>query len=106
MLPEKPKPRETKKHEIEAFLEKYESYAMVYGDPVQKMFELMATAEDQDTQKSAAEILMSYRYPRIKAVDDQGKKGQTFQFVIAPAPLRGQTVEAEVVHDVKELLGG
>lgn len=65
--------RQTKKvgqkHEMEAFAEKYDTLADIYGDPVEVVFSIMADSSDEEVVLRAAEMLMSYRYPRVKSAE-------------------------------------
>jgi hypothetical protein len=82
-IPNKPGKKKAEKHEIDAFVEKYETYADVYGDPVEMAFRIMADSTDEEVQLRAADMLMSYRYPRIKAIQGvQGQNGPQFAFNI------------------------
>lgn len=103
-LPQKPKAKSPARHEIDAFVEKYELYADLYGDPVEVAFQVMAhhtsDAEDADREVAlrAADMLMSYRYPRIKAIQgQQGQNGPQFTFNIdlsgRPAPQMAPTID-------------
>jgi hypothetical protein len=77
------------KHEMEAFAEKYDTYASIYGDPVQVVFRIMSDTEDEDVKLRAAEMLMSYRYPRVKSAEGNAPKAQVLNFNVrmdAPAP--------------------
>lgn len=90
-LPVKPPKKKPAAHEIDAFNEKYDLYALLYGDPVEVAFSIMArnapesSAEDKDEEVAlrAADMLMSYRYPRIKAIQGSGgSNGPQFAFHI------------------------
>lgn len=67
--------------ERDAFAEKYETLAIMYGDPVEVLFEIMAD-EDEDTRerRGAAESLMAYRYPKLKVVEGEKDKTPMVQF--------------------------
>lgn len=76
MPPRKPKAKAPDTtHELDAFAEKYDTHLMLYGDPVEKIFSIMSSSPDEDTQLRAAEILVSYRYPRLKALEGAGGPG-------------------------------
>lgn len=80
-----PPPRRTakttpQKHELEAFAEKYDTLTMLYGDPVETVFRIMSGSEDEEVQLRAAEMLMSYRYPRVKSVEGAGKTAPVLNF--------------------------
>ena len=66
----KPGKRISELRELEEFAEKYETFSMIYGDPVEFMFEVMSMQEASiETRKAAAEALMSFRFPKLKAIE-------------------------------------
>jgi hypothetical protein len=69
MPPRKLNPKAPQKHELEAFAEQYDIYKAIYGDPIEYVFQVMSNTDDESTQITAANMLMSYRYPRIKAAE-------------------------------------
>jgi hypothetical protein len=75
------------KHELEAFAEKYDTLTLLYGDPVEMVFRIMSGSGDEEVQLRAAEMLMSYRYPRVKSVEGTGKTAPILNFnVTMPKP--------------------
>ncbi len=72
------------KTNIDEFVNKYDLLAKTHGDPVEILFEMMADSNiDYTTRKSCASDLLSYRYPKQKAIDitaqiDQNTTGLTF----------------------------
>jgi hypothetical protein len=117
------------KHELEAFAEKYDTLACIYGDPVEAVFGIMAKNlkphldpatglfdfGDDEIALRAAEMLMNYRYPRVKSSEGAAPKAQVLNFNVRmdapatpelpvnapparlPSPVR--VVEAEVTSD-------
>lgn len=72
---------------MEAFAEKYDTYADIYGDPVGVVFKIMADSDDEEVRLRAADMLMSYRYPRIKAAEGDKSNAPPLTFnVLMPAP--------------------
>lgn len=83
--------RQTKKvgqkHEMEAFAEKYDTMADIYGDPVETVFKIMADSPDEEVTLRAAEMLMSYRYPRVKSAEGNQAHAPVLNFnVQMPRP--------------------
>jgi hypothetical protein len=82
----------SQKHELEAFAEKYDTLALLYGDPVETVFAIMdrnvnGPFPDDEVALRAAEMLMNYRYPRVKASEGQGVKAPVLNFnVTMPQP--------------------
>lgn len=86
---------------MEAFAEKYDTLAMLYGDPVETVFAIMAAhfqpvqmpdgktvlLGDSEVALRAAEMLMSYRYPRVKSAEGNAAKAPVLNFnVTMPNP--------------------
>jgi hypothetical protein len=84
MAPKKPqakKPSGT--HELDEFAEKYETLCAIYQDPMTVVFEVMANTQDDvspETRLRAAEILMSYRFPKLKALENAPSNAPTMVF--------------------------
>jgi hypothetical protein len=91
----------SQKHELEAFAEKYDTLACIYGDPIEAVFAIMAKnfqmvkapdgthifVGDDEVALRAAEMLMSYRYPRVKASEGQSNKAPVLNFNVSmPRP--------------------
>ena len=84
-------------HELEAFAEKYDTHALIHGDPVAVVFKVMGETEDEDTRLRAAEILLSYRYPRLKSLEGNVPTVPV-QFIINTGTGREEsTVQAKVI---------
>jgi hypothetical protein len=85
----KPPARKAQNFELDEFAEKYENFAMIYGDPLEVVFKAMSEAQDPDEQLEAAKVLLSYRFPRIKAQETVDRSAPPVQFNITlmqPAP--------------------
>jgi hypothetical protein len=69
-MAKKPTPKKPEQVQMDEFAEKYEILSAIYGDPVEVLFEIM-THEDAslDLRKSAAVDLMSFRFPKLKALE-------------------------------------
>lgn len=67
--PKKPNAKKADALEAEAFAERHDTLAIIYGDPIEKVFSIMAKSDNEDTQLKAAEILISYRYPKLRAME-------------------------------------
>lgn len=86
MPPRKPNKKVPQKHELEAFAEQYDIYKDIYGDPIEMAFRIMAGSDDENVQLTAANMLMSYRYPKVKAsevVDNNKSPQMTFTINVA-----------------------
>jgi hypothetical protein len=87
MPPRRQTAKTGQKHEMEAFAEKYDTLAMIYGDPVETIFHIMLKSQDEEVKLRAAEMLMSYRYPRVKAAEGNVAKAPVLNFnVTMPHP--------------------
>jgi hypothetical protein len=87
MPPRRQTAKTGQKHEMEAFAEKYDTLAMIYGDPVETIFHIMLKSQDEEVKLRAAEMLMSYRYPRVKAAEGNIAKAPVLNFnVTMPHP--------------------
>jgi hypothetical protein len=96
MPPKKLQKTEAQKHELEAFAEKYDTLALIHGDPVEVVFAVMQATEDDDTKLRAADMLMSYRYPRVKAMEGAQNKAPVLNFnVTMPSIPPPQEVEIQ-----------
>lgn len=85
-------------HELDAFAEKYELNAALYGDPIEFLFTVMANqlktkdgkplAADTHERVRAAETLMSHRFPKVKAqeVADPSRPMVQFSINMTPPP--------------------
>jgi hypothetical protein len=108
MAPRKPSAKKPdSRHELEEFAEKYETLSAIYEDPVQVVFDVMATTMDEDTRLRAAEMLMSYRYPKLKSLENAPGNAPTMQFqVILQQPATLPAPEQAVTIDVTPKLAG
>lgn len=76
------------KDDRDAFIEAYDKYSITYDDPVKVMFEIMSDEDgvDPGVRRAAASDLLSFRFPKTKAIDLQlnaeGKAG--FHFAMIP----------------------
>ncbi len=79
------------------FVSVYDRYSKMYVDPVQILFEIAAdSGVESGIRVSAANNLISYRYPKQKSIDltaGEGVKGLTF--IMGAAPVTH-------VHNIKE----
>jgi hypothetical protein len=95
--PRKPKPRKPEQHELDEFAERYETFALVYGDPVEAVFEIMAKAEqDDDVRLQAAKLLLEHRYPKLKALEGAGAPPMPVQFNINVIRAEKPRVELDI----------
>lgn len=89
-MSKKPPPRNGEKRELEEFAERYDTYVTIFKDPVEVVFDLMTNGTDE-MRLRAAEILMSFRYPKLKSMENKGmQNGPTTNFnitMLAPKPL-------------------
>lgn len=85
-------------HELDAFAEKYELNAVLYGDPIEFLFQVMAdqvqgadgkpVSAEIGERTRAAETLMSHRFPKVKAqeVADPSRPMVQFSINMSPPP--------------------
>jgi hypothetical protein len=111
MPPRRQAPRRAQPHELEAFAEKYETLALIYGDPVETVFNIMAkqaaAGGDDEITLRAAEMLISYRFPRIKAAEDSGKNsGPALNFYIDTGGVHPVREINPPTIDMDKMLGG
>lgn len=79
----KPKPRDAQQLELDEFAERYETLKDIYRDPVETVFNVMTDPEvSQEVKLRAAEILMSYRFPKLKALEGAPPQGPQLQMHI------------------------
>jgi hypothetical protein len=96
MPPRRQPAKAAQKHEMEAFAEKYDTLALIHGDPVDIVFAIMARnaavvmsedgrtiAIDDEVALRAADMLMSYRYPRVKAADGNQSRAPVLNFNVS-----------------------
>lgn len=114
----KRQPLPAQKHELEAFAEKYDTLALLYGDPVEVVFKVMSDAVklgDDAMARIAAVDLMGFRYPKVKAQEVLGDptKAPITQINVtlqaAPVltmPYQQQPALAAVRTDIEDLIGG
>ncbi len=75
------------KTDREAFLAIYDKYATMYKDPVEVMFEIMSDedAVDPGVRRAAASDLLSYRFPKTKAIELNVQSDEShFHFAMVP----------------------
>lgn len=78
-----------REHDLDAFAERYETYSVIYGDPIEFMFCVMANklpgVEDVEpsVRKAAADTLMSHRFPKIKAQEIINPNAPPINFTIS-----------------------
>lgn len=83
MATRKPPARKAEQHELDEFAEKYETYTTVYGDPMEAVFQILANTADDNLKLQAAGMLMSFRFPKLKALETKGQQpGTPIQFNI------------------------
>lgn len=104
--------RNAQKHEQEAFAEKYDILALLYGDPVEVVFAVMARAvkaEDDEGARIAADTLMGYRFPKIKAQELAGNPDNApvtnIVVNLMPAPKLELPAIAAKRLDIGDLIG-
>lgn len=91
-------------HELDAFAERYDTYATIYGDPIEFVFRVMANKVPGDflvetgDRVRAAEILMSHRFPKVKAQEIANPNAPPINFSInvSAAPLDSRPVTLEI----------
>lgn len=112
MAPKKLRKTEAQKHELEAFAEKYDTLAMIYGDPVEVMFIIMSEslAGDKELALRAADMLNAYRFPRVKPQDKPVDTGKVLNLTIINGIPEGKMVTAAIditpqSEDISGLLG-
>lgn len=94
-MPRKPMPKQSEQRELEAFAERYDTLSTIYADPVQVVFEIMTRADDE-LRLRAAETLMAYRYPKLKALENkkpQEGPSQVFNIVMQQAQPQLETAK-------------
>jgi hypothetical protein len=101
MPPRRQTPKAAQKHELEAFAEKYDTLALLYGDPVETVFAIMSGAfhaNDHDTALQAAGVLMRYRFPQVKASEGGQDKTPVMNFNVLMSPPPEKALNAEPVR--------
>ena len=110
MPPKKQGQRAAQKHELEAFAEKYDTLSVMYGDPVEIVFRIMernfnatiirkedgtveVIAPDDELTLRAANMLMEYRYPRVKAAEKILSQTTPMQFNVIMQAAPAQSLE-------------
>lgn len=97
----KPSARGANNREIEEFAERYETLSIIFGDPVEVLFGIMASSRPEVTMElrgNVAEKLMSYRYAKLKALENKGGDAQGVTININNVPMAPQmtfTVKSE-----------
>jgi len=75
------------KADRDVFIEAYDKYALIYKDPVEVMFNIMADEDGTDpgVRRAAASDLLAYRFPKTKAVELNVTSDQAmFHFAMVP----------------------
>lgn len=104
MPPRKLQKTNAQKHELEAFAEKYDILALTHGDPVEVVFAIMQASESEEVRLRAADMLMSYRYPRIKAAEGAPQQAPVLNFnVTMPQPSSEKVIEMRPAPIPKKL---
>lgn len=86
------KPVKAQQHELDAFAERYDLYADMFGDPIEFMFRVMANKLPDDVvvdvsdRRNAAEVLMSHRFPKVKAQEISNPNAPPINFSINITP--------------------
>ncbi len=84
------------KTDRDAFLAVYDKYCTIYKDPVEVMFEIMSDedAVDPGVRRAAASDLLSYRFPKTKAIELNVKSDEShFHFAMVPFGQRPQQLD-------------
>lgn len=81
------------RRKTDEFIAHYERLAQVYGDPIEILFTIAFNEHVQvSDRRAAASDLLSYRYPKQKAIDlNLGAGGEGLSFVMI-APQAGTQV--------------
>jgi hypothetical protein len=97
-MPTKPKAKKPEQVELDAFTEKYELLSIAYGDPVEFLFAVMADADASlDLRTSCARDLMSFRFPKLKALEiKDNNKGEQITLTINLTTPGEQPKKAEI----------
>ena len=88
----------------DAFIAAYDKYTTMYKDPVEVMFEIMSDedAVDLGVRRAAASDLLSYRFPKTKAIELNVQSDQAhFHFAMVPF---GQSPQQIAHNDPNQLL--
>lgn len=104
MAPRK-KPPKPDARAADAFAETYDAFLMMYGNPVEYLFRTMADPEAEDSERRlAAAELMSYRFPKLKTLENIGGNTQPVLINISLASKEDVPQIGRVI-DLKGLLG-
>ena len=93
------------KTDRDAYIEAYDKYAAIYKDPIEVMFALMTQQViEPGVRRAAASDLLSYRYPKTKAIDIQANLDSAagFSFMMVPNAQAQQVIEGES-HVIKTI---
>lgn len=77
-----------REQDLDAFAERYETYAVMFGCPIEFMFRVMANklpgvdSIEPFVRKAAADTLMSHRFPKIKAQEISNPNAPPINFSI------------------------
>ena len=76
------------KADRDKFIEAYDKYTLKYSDPVEVMFGIMSDEDgvDPGVRRAAASDLLSFRFPKTKAIDLQlnAESAASFHFAMVP----------------------
>lgn len=104
MAPRK-KPPKPDARAADAFAETYDAFLMMYGNPVEYLFRTMANPEEDPSERRlAAAELMSYRFPKLKTLENIGDMTQPVLINIRLDSPRDVQQIGQVI-DIKGLLG-
>ncbi len=89
------------KADRDQFIEAYDKYSLQYKDPVQVMFEIMSDEDgiDPGVRRAAASDLLSFRFPKTKAVDLQLNVDNAAGFHFAMIPFGGTVQQINNIPD-------
>ncbi len=89
------------KKDRDQFIDAYDKYALQYKDPVQVMFEIMSDEDgvDPGVRRAAASDLLSFRFPKTKAIDLQLNADTSSGFHFAMIPFGGTVQQISNIPD-------
>lgn len=95
----KPPSKKADPIDLDAFAEKFDTLVSIFRDPVEFLFEVMADPNnDTDLRVRTAEILVAYRYPKLKALENKAPQtGPMMQFNITMTAPPEQPEQRQIV---------
>ena len=91
------------KQKTQEFLDHFERLSQTYGDPVEVLFQIAFGSNIMvSDRRAAASDLLSYRYPKQKAIDlsvGAGAQGLSFLMI---GPQGGQEKQVQAIDAQKE----